>query len=173
MVFPELNVSMADETNCCWDLYTPNGFDWSTSLPIFVYSHLRNFSAIRRSYICSNIPSLPAYGVYISQLIRYARACSTYHQFLNRDSLMTNKLMSQGFLSCRLQAAFRNVTVITTIKFANIQPFFRTNAVWCVSYQSLIDTLILTTVRSLPGACFTKQLTITTTIWVDYKILQN
>jgi hypothetical protein len=35
--------------------------------------------------------------VYISQLIRYARACSTYDQFLARGSLLTNKLMSQGF----------------------------------------------------------------------------
>ena len=40
-----------------------------------------NFSIVNFSYLCSNIPSLPAYGVYISQLIRYARACSTYEQF--------------------------------------------------------------------------------------------
>ena len=49
----------------------------------------------------------PAYGVYISQLIRYARACSTYDQFLVRGCLLTNKLMSQGFQLSRLQAAFR------------------------------------------------------------------
>jgi hypothetical protein len=28
--------------------------------------------------MCSNIPASPAYGVYISQLIRYARASSNY-----------------------------------------------------------------------------------------------
>jgi hypothetical protein len=39
--------------------------------------------------------------------VRYARACWTYNQFLIRDSLLTNKLMSQGFLQPRLQAAFR------------------------------------------------------------------
>jgi hypothetical protein len=49
----------------------------------------------------------PAYGVYISQLIQYARACSTYDQFLVRGSLLTNKLMSQGFQLSHLQAAFR------------------------------------------------------------------
>jgi hypothetical protein len=49
----------------------------------------------------------PAYGVYISQLIRYARACSTYDQFLVRGSLFTDKLMSQGFQLSRLQTAFR------------------------------------------------------------------
>jgi hypothetical protein len=36
----------------------------------------------------------PAYGVYSSQLIRYARACLTYDQFLIRGSLLTNNLMS-------------------------------------------------------------------------------
>jgi hypothetical protein len=45
--------------------------------------------------------------VYKSQLIHYARACSTYNQFLVRGSLLTNKLMSQGFQQSRLQAAFR------------------------------------------------------------------
>jgi hypothetical protein len=47
-------------------------------------------------------------GVYISQLIRYARVCSTYDQFLLRGSLLTHKLISQRFLQSRLQAAFRN-----------------------------------------------------------------
>jgi hypothetical protein len=38
---------------------------------------------------------------------RYARACSKYDQFLVRDSVLTNKLMLQGFQLSRLQAAFR------------------------------------------------------------------
>jgi hypothetical protein len=38
-------------------------------------------------------------------LIRFARACSTYDQFLIRRSLLTRKFMSQGFLQSRLQAA--------------------------------------------------------------------
>jgi hypothetical protein len=45
----------------------------------------------------SNIPVSLAYDIYISQLIRYARACSSYDQFLILRSLLTNKLMSQGF----------------------------------------------------------------------------
>jgi hypothetical protein len=46
-------------------------------------------------------------NVYILQLIQYARACSTYDQFLIRGSLLTNKLMSKGFLKSCLQAAYR------------------------------------------------------------------
>ena len=34
--------------------------------------------------ICSNIPAVPAYGVYISRLIRYFRAFVSYNDFLNK-----------------------------------------------------------------------------------------
>ena len=40
-----------------------------------------NFVIVNFPYTCSNIPLSPAYGVYISQLIQFARACSTYNQF--------------------------------------------------------------------------------------------
>jgi hypothetical protein len=66
-----------------------------------------NFS-INFPDLCSNISSSFEYGIYILQLIRYSRACSAYDHFLILDSLSTNKLMSQGFLKSRLQAAFRN-----------------------------------------------------------------
>jgi hypothetical protein len=72
-----------------------------------------NFVIVLFPFLCSNIPISPAYGVYISQLIRYARASSTYDQFLNRGSMLTKKLMSQGFLLFRLQAA--SSMVVTTI----------------------------------------------------------
>jgi hypothetical protein len=37
-----------------------------------------NFEIINFPNMCSNIPASPGYGVYISQLIRYARASSNY-----------------------------------------------------------------------------------------------
>jgi hypothetical protein len=66
-----------------------------------------NFSIVNFPYLCSNIPASPAYGVYILQLNRYARACSIYDQFLVQGSLLTNKLMAQGFQLSHLQTAFR------------------------------------------------------------------
>jgi hypothetical protein len=64
------------------------------------------FSIVNFPYLCSNITASPAYGVYISQLIQYARACSTYDQFLVGGSLLKNKLISQGFQLSRLQVVF-------------------------------------------------------------------
>jgi hypothetical protein len=66
-----------------------------------------DFAIANFPYTCSNIPLSPAYGVYISQLIRYARASFTYDQFLSRGRQLTDKLMLQGFLQSRLMSAFR------------------------------------------------------------------
>ena len=41
-----------------------------------------NLPIVNFPYICSNIPAAPAYGVYISQLIRYSRAGGSYKDFL-------------------------------------------------------------------------------------------
>ena len=58
-------------------------------------------------FIGSNIPAAPAYGVYISQLIRYSRACGSYHDFLHRGLLLTGKLLNQGFLLVKLKSSLR------------------------------------------------------------------
>jgi hypothetical protein len=47
--------------------------------------------------MCSNIPASPAYGVYISQLIRYARASSNYSDFLKRHLHLRIRLLDQGY----------------------------------------------------------------------------
>jgi hypothetical protein len=57
--------------------------------------------------LCSNIPLSPAYGVYISQLIRYARACFAYEDFSKRGKLLTKKLMLQGYNESSLESSFR------------------------------------------------------------------
>jgi hypothetical protein len=48
-----------------------------------------DFAIVNFSFLCSNIPLSPAYGVYISQLIRYARACFAYEDFSKRGKLLT------------------------------------------------------------------------------------
>ena len=54
-----------------------------------------------------DIPLSPACGVYISQLIRYARACFAYEDFSKQGKLLTNKLMLQGYNESRLKSSFR------------------------------------------------------------------
>ena len=65
------------------------------------------FSILKFSFICSIIPIAPAFRVYITQLIRYSRACGSYHDFLDRGLLQTRKLLNQGFLIVKLMSPLR------------------------------------------------------------------
>ena len=57
-----------------------------------------NFHITNFPFLSSNIPSSPAYGVFISQLIRYARACSSYECFILRAARLSSKLLGQGYV---------------------------------------------------------------------------
>jgi hypothetical protein len=66
-----------------------------------------NFLIANFPFICNNISAAPAYGVYISQLIRYYRACDSYQDFLDIRLLLTRKLLNQGFLLVKLKSSLR------------------------------------------------------------------
>ena len=66
-----------------------------------------NFPIVNFPFICSNIQAAPAYGVYISQLMRYSRVCGSYKDFLDRGLLLTRRLMNQGFLLVKLKSSLR------------------------------------------------------------------
>jgi hypothetical protein len=48
-----------------------------------------NIPIVKSSFRCSNISAAPEYGVYISQLIRYSRACGSLQNFLYRGLLLS------------------------------------------------------------------------------------
>ena len=54
--------------------------------------HIVNFPSMS-----NNIPSAPAYGVYASQLICYARCRSNYRDSLSRYRAPVTRLLSQGY----------------------------------------------------------------------------
>ena len=66
-----------------------------------------NFPIVNFLFICRNIPAAPAYGVHISQLIRYTRACGSYQDFRDLELLLTRKLLNHGFLLVKLKSSFR------------------------------------------------------------------
>ena len=66
-----------------------------------------NFRIVNFPFICSNIPASPAYGVYISRLIRYSITCGSYQDFLDRGLLLTRKLLNQGFILVKLKSSLR------------------------------------------------------------------
>ena len=93
----------------CLDLYLE--FDDSGQLSTNIYDKRDdfNFKIINFPNMCSNIPASPAYGVYISQLIRYARASSNYSDFLKRHLHLRNRLLDQVYTKIRLIRSLKNV----------------------------------------------------------------
>ena len=56
-----------------------------------------NFAIVNYPFIDSCIPIKSALGVYISQLIRYARICSRFDDFRNKSKMLISKLRNQGY----------------------------------------------------------------------------
>jgi len=56
------------------------------------------FPIVNFPFIRNNIPASPAYRVYISQLIRYSRACTQYSDFLGRVQLLVQMLLNQVYV---------------------------------------------------------------------------
>ena len=56
-------------------------------------------------FLSINIPSSSAYGVFISQLIRYVRACSSYECFILRAARLLYKLLGQIYVREHLKSS--------------------------------------------------------------------
>ena len=65
-----------------------------------------NFDIVNFPHLDSNIALAPAYGVYISQLVRYSRACYNYSDFKERHVILVQKLLNQGYKKTKLKRSY-------------------------------------------------------------------
>ena len=73
-------------------------------------------------HLDSNVPCMPTYGVYIIQLIRFAKDCDTYSDFLTRHQRFVSTPVRQGFkydLLCRKFKQF-HFTLILSVVYPNL-----------------------------------------------------
>ena len=66
-----------------------------------------DFSVISYPFISGNIPKIPAYGVYISQLLRICQVCSEFSGFKRETVNLHKKLLNQGFRRTSLIHKFK------------------------------------------------------------------
>ena len=102
---PELEIKETTDTASSvsyLDVYLEFDADGHLTTRIYDKRDDFNFDIINFPHLSSNIPISPAYGVYISQLIRYSRACSCYSDFVYRHQCLSKKLIHQGFVRERL-----------------------------------------------------------------------
>ena len=72
-----------------------------------------NFEIVNFPFLDGDVPRSPSYGVYISQLIRFARECFNVNDFNNRNLFLTEKLLKQGYRYHKIRKAFLNSTTDT------------------------------------------------------------
>ena len=65
-----------------------------------------NFEIVNFPFLDGAVPRSTSYGVYISQLIRFARASSYVTDFNTRNKLLTQKLLKQGYRYHKLHRIF-------------------------------------------------------------------
>ena len=77
-----------------------------------------DFDIVYFPFLDGDVPRLPSYGVYISQLIRFARVCSHVDDFYTRNKCLTAKLLKQGLnfkIQCRIKITFTSRPIGTRI----------------------------------------------------------
>ena len=65
-----------------------------------------DFDIVNFPFLDGDVPRSASYGVYISQLIRFARVSSHVDDFNTRNKVLTAKLLRQGFRYHKLRKAF-------------------------------------------------------------------
>ena len=107
---PELEIKDTTESNTSasyLDLLLSIGRDGQLRTSLYDKRDDFNFHITNFPFLSSNILSSSAYGVFISQLIRYARDCSSYECFILRAMRLSNKLFGQGYVKERLKSSLR------------------------------------------------------------------
>ena len=87
-----------------------------------------NFEIVNFPFLDGDVPRSPSYGVYISQLIRFARVCSNVDDFNNRNLFLTAKLLKQGYRYHKIRKAFSK--------------FYRRHSELIVKYNIGLKTLL-------------------------------
>ena len=67
-----------------------------------------DFDIVNFPFLDGDVPRSTSYGVYISQLIRFARVSSHIYDFNTRNKVLTAKLLRQGYRYHKIRKAFSN-----------------------------------------------------------------
>ena len=113
-----------------------------------------NFEIVNFPFLDGDVPRSPSYGVYISQLIRFARVCSNVDDFNNRNFFLTVKLLKQAYRYNKIRKAFSkfyhrhselivkyNIGLKTLLQQGISEPIFYGDLVY--KFKRIVDNLIL------------------------------
>ena len=82
------------------------------------------FPIVKFPWLSGDVSRLPSYGVYISQLDRFARSCTRVLDFDSTNLQLTSKLLTQGYRYHKLRKTFgkffRSYSELKLSKFGEI-----------------------------------------------------
>ena len=107
---PELEIKDTTESFTSasyFDLLLSVGRDGQLRTSLYDKRNGFNFHITNVPFLSSNNRYSHASGVFISQLIRYARACSSYECFFLWAVRLSNKLLGQEYVKKRFKSSLR------------------------------------------------------------------
>ena len=69
-----------------------------------------DFQIVNFPDLSGNIPKKHSYGVFVSQLVRYARCCDELKDFADRTKILIDRLTKQNFVRSQLRRTFVKFT---------------------------------------------------------------
>ena len=97
-----------------------------------------NFEIVNFPFLDGNVPRSPFYGVYISQLIRFARVSSYVDDFNNRNLFLTAKLLKQGYRYQKLRKAFSKFSELIVKYTIGLKTLLQQGISEPISYGDLV-----------------------------------
>ena len=85
--------------------------NWFVSSEIYDKRDDFDFDIVNFPFLGGDVPQRASYGVYISQLIRFARVCNHVTDFNLRNKCLTAKHLQQGYRYHKLRTTFLNFIV--------------------------------------------------------------
>ena len=108
-IYPrELTLNKANETDTVVSFLDLHLSVINGSIITRIYDKRDDFSfdIVNYPHLDGDVPRTTSYGVYISQLIRFGRACSDVKEFNDRNKQITCKLLRQGYRYHKLRIHF-------------------------------------------------------------------
>lgn len=81
--------------------------DGVISTKIFDKRDAFDFPIVNFPTLTGNIPDMSAYGVFVGEVVRYARACTYYEDFRTRTLALVTKLKTQFYTDSLLKRTWR------------------------------------------------------------------
>ena len=64
------------------------------------------FPIVNFPWLSGDVPRLQSYGIYISQLVRFARCCTSVLDFHSKNLQISSKLLAHGYIYHKLRKSF-------------------------------------------------------------------